>query len=103
MTSTKTSLMAIVSFVTSMDIKLLFVMHSQEILITHNNHDKSRFDYGRRHDRTIHNNVNNSYNIFDVLSFEIECYMCNNFGHVSRKCPMNFQKSAESNYTNLKN
>ena len=51
-------------------------------IIAHNNHDKSRFEYGRRNDRIIQNNVNNSYNRFDVLSFEIECYRCNNFGHV---------------------
>ena len=71
-------------------------------IISHNSHEKSRFDYGRRHDRTIQNNVNNSYNRFDVLRFEGECHRCNNFGHVSRNCPMNFQKSAEPNYANQK-
>ena len=34
--------------------------------------------------------------------FEGEFHRCNNFGHVSRNCPMNFQKSVEPNYTNLK-
>jgi hypothetical protein len=71
-------------------------------IISHNSHDKSRFDYGRRHDRTIQNSVNNSYNIFDVLRFEGEFHRCNNFGHVSSNCPMNFQKSAKPNCANLK-
>ena len=71
-------------------------------IISHNSHEKSRFDYGRRHDRTIQNSVNNSYNRFDILRFEGEWHRCNNFGHVSRNYPMNFHKSVEPNYTNLK-
>ena len=46
--------------------------------------------------------MNSSYKRFDVLRFEGECHRCNNFGHVSRNCPMNFQKSVEPDYANLK-
>jgi hypothetical protein len=46
--------------------------------------------------------VINSHNIFDALKFEVECYRCNNFGHISRNCLMNFQKSVINQYTNQK-
>ena len=68
----------------------------------HNSHGISRFEYERRHDKSIQNNVNNSHNRFDALKFEVECYRCNNFGHISRNCPMNFQKSVINQYTNQK-
>jgi hypothetical protein len=68
----------------------------------HNNHGISRFEYEKRHDKYIHNNVNNSHNIFDALKFEVECYRCNNFGHISRNYPMNFQKYVINQYTNQK-
>ena len=71
-------------------------------IIAHNNHDTSRFEYGRRHDKIIQNSVNNSFNRFDALKFEVECYRCNNFGHISRNCPMNFQKSVTNQHTNQK-
>jgi hypothetical protein len=58
----------------------------------HNSHGISRFEYERRHYKSIQNNVNNSHNRFDALKFEVEFYRCNNFGHISRNCPMNFQK-----------
>jgi hypothetical protein len=69
---------------------------------TRNSHGISRFGYERRHDKYIQNNVNNSHNIFDALKFDVECYRCNNFGHISRNCPMNFQKSVINQYTNQK-
>ena len=68
----------------------------------HNSHGISRFEYERRHDKSIQNNVNNSHNRFDALKFEVECYRCNKFGHISRNCPMNFQKSVINQYTNKK-
>jgi hypothetical protein len=102
MIGTETSLMSIVSFVTSMDIKMFFCNGFSRNIIAHNSHDKSSFDNGIRHDRTFQNSVNNSYNRFYVLRFEGECRRCNNFGHVSRNCPMNFKKYVEPNYTNLK-
>jgi hypothetical protein len=68
----------------------------------HNSHGISRFEYERRHDKSIQNNVNNSHNRFDALKFEVECYRCNNFGHISRNCPVNFQKSVINQYTNQK-
>jgi hypothetical protein len=68
----------------------------------HNSHGISRFEYERRHDKSIQNNLNNSHNRFDALKFEVECYRCNNFGHISRNCPMNFQKSVINQYTNQK-
>jgi hypothetical protein len=71
-------------------------------IIAHNSHSISRSEYGRRHDKSSLNNVNNSYNRFDSLKFEIECYICNNFRHTSRNCPMNFQKYAINHYTNQK-
>jgi hypothetical protein len=27
-----------------------------------------------------------NYNSFDALGYEIECYNCNNFGHIARNC-----------------
>jgi hypothetical protein len=29
-----------------------------------------------------------SYNMFEYLSIEVECYKCNNFGHVAKYCIM---------------
>jgi hypothetical protein len=29
-----------------------------------------------------------SYNRFESLSTEVECYKCNNFGHVAKNCRM---------------
>ena len=66
--------------------------------IAWNNYDISRFKYGRR----TQNILNNSYNSFHVLNIELECYKCNNFGHIARNCPINFSKSAISKYTNMK-
>ena len=71
-------------------------------IIAHNSHDISRSEYGRRYDKSIQNSVNNSYNRFDALKFEVECYRCNNFGHISRNFPMNFQKFVVNDYTNNK-
>jgi hypothetical protein len=68
----------------------------------HNNHGISRFEYGRRHDKSIQNDVNNLHNKFDALKFEVECYRCNNFGHISRNYAMNFHKSIINQYTNQK-
>ena len=58
----------------------------------------SRSKYGRR----TQNTVSNSYNSFDILNLELECYKCNHFGHIARKCPINFSKYAISKYTDLK-
>jgi hypothetical protein len=68
----------------------------------HNSHERSNFEYGRGHGKTSQNNINYSYNRFDTLRYETECYKCNNFGHVSRNCPMSFQKFNEPTYTDLK-
>ena len=46
--------------------------------------------------------MNYSYNRFDTLRYETECYKCNNFGHVSINFPMSFQKFNEPTYTYLK-
>ena len=32
---------------------------------------------------------NRNYNSFGVLNFEVECYKCNNFGHIARNCRSN--------------
>jgi hypothetical protein len=29
-----------------------------------------------------------SYNMFESLTTEVECYKCNNFGHVAKNCRM---------------
>jgi hypothetical protein len=29
-----------------------------------------------------------SYNMFESLSTELECYKCNNFGHMAKNCRM---------------
>ena len=29
-----------------------------------------------------------SYNMFESLSIEVECYKCNNFGHMAKDCRM---------------
>jgi hypothetical protein len=68
----------------------------------HNNHERSNFEYGRGHGRTSQNNMNYSYNRFDTLIYETECYKCNNYGHVLRNCPMSFQKFNEPTYTDFK-
>jgi hypothetical protein len=68
----------------------------------HNSHERSNFEYRRGHGKTSQNNMNYSYNRFDTLRYETECYKCNNFGHVSRNCPMSFQKFNEPTYTDLK-
>jgi hypothetical protein len=46
--------------------------------------------------------MNYSYNRFDTLRYEIECYKCNNFGHVLINCPMFFYKFNEPTYRDLK-
>lgn len=46
--------------------------------------------------------MNNSFNRFDALKFEVECYRCNNFAHISRNHPMNFQKPIINQQTNQK-
>ncbi len=66
----------------------------------HNSYEKPRYDNERRNDRTSQNGMSNSYNRFDTLRYETECYKCNNFGHVSRNYPMNFQRFSGSTYTN---
>jgi hypothetical protein len=68
----------------------------------HNNHERSNFEYGRGHGKTSQNNINYSYNRFDILRYETEYYKCKKFGHVSRNCPMSFQKFNEPTYTDLK-
>jgi hypothetical protein len=68
----------------------------------HNNHERSNFEYGKGHGKTSQNNINYSYNRFDTLRYETECYKCNNFEHVSRNYPMSFQKFNEPTYTDLK-
>ena len=67
-------------------------------IIAWNNYDISRYKYGRR----TQNIVNNSYNSFDVLNLELECYKDNNFRHIVRKFPINFSKYAISKYTDMK-
>ena len=46
--------------------------------------------------------MNHIYNRFDTLKYEKKCYKCNNFGHASRNCPMNFQKFSGPTYTDQK-
>ena len=78
--------------------KVVFCNGLLKNMIAWNNYDISIFKYGRR----TQNTVNNSYNSFDVLNLELECYKCNNFGHIARNFPINFSKYAISKYTNLK-
>jgi hypothetical protein len=33
-------------------------------------------------------NKNKNYNTFESLSTEMECYKCNNFGHMAKDCRM---------------
>jgi hypothetical protein len=41
-------------------------------------------DYSRRPSDT----QRRSYNMFEYLSTEVECYKCNNFGHMAKDCRM---------------
>ena len=29
---------------------------------------------------------NRNYNRFEALDYDIECYICHNFGHIARNC-----------------
>ena len=55
-----------------------------------NNRNKNNFEihtqmgYQRRPSET----QKTSYNRFESLSTEVECYKCNNFGHMARDCRM---------------
>jgi hypothetical protein len=54
-----------------------------------NNRNNNKFesytqrDYSRRPSDT-----QRSYNRFESLSTEVECYKCNNFGHMAKDCRM---------------
>ena len=48
---------------------------------------------------TSQNRNSNTHNRFDILNHETECYKCQNFGHISRNCPTNFQKVSKPIYT----
>jgi hypothetical protein len=47
-----------------------------------NDEGYTRNSYPRR----SHEAINRSYNKFGSLSDEVECYKCNNFGHMTRDC-----------------
>jgi hypothetical protein len=55
-----------------------------------NNRNNNNFEshtqrgYSRRPSET----QRRSYNKFESLSTEVECYKCNNFGHVAKNCRM---------------
>jgi hypothetical protein len=55
-----------------------------------NNKNNNKFEshtqrgYSRRPSET----PRRSYNMFESLSTEVECYKCNNFGHVAKNCRM---------------
>jgi hypothetical protein len=44
----------------------------------------TQIGYSRRPSET----QRRSYNRFESLSIEVECYKCNNFGHVAKNCRM---------------
>jgi hypothetical protein len=49
-----------------------------------NRESYARNDYSRRPSET----QNKNYNKFESLSTEMECYKCNNFGHMAKYCRM---------------
>jgi hypothetical protein len=42
----------------------------------------------RGYPRSISETQRRSYNMFECLSIEVECYKCNNFGHMAKDCRM---------------
>jgi hypothetical protein len=70
-----------------------------------NNRNNNNFEsytkrgYSRRPSETQRIN----YNMFESLSNEVECYKCNNFGHVAKECRMTIPpKEPQQNKNNHK-
>ena len=70
--------------------KAAFCNKFSKKIYEHNGFDKSRQGYGNRLDVIRQNKNSNTHNRFETLNHEIECYKCQNFGHISRNCPTNF-------------
>jgi peptide methionine sulfoxide reductase MsrB len=55
-----------------------------------NNRNNNNFESHtqRGYSRRLSETQRRSYNMFEYLRTEVECYKCNNFGHVAKDCRM---------------
>jgi hypothetical protein len=71
MANIKIGLKPTISSVISMDKTATLCNVFLRNISAHNNQGISRFEYERRHDKSILNNVNNSHNRFDALNLKL--------------------------------
>jgi hypothetical protein len=51
--------------------------------------------------RGFHGHVDRNYNPFSPLHYKVECYKCNNYGHIARDCRSNMTKFSRQEYTKV--
>ena len=65
-----------------------------------NRHQNSRYMFEGNCVRKLQVSPDKTHNRFGVLNYEIECYKCNNFGHIARNCRSRFTGSSSHSREN---
>jgi hypothetical protein len=60
----------------------------------HNHED----DHMNNQTRSFHGTIDRNYNPFSPLHYKVECYKCNNYGHIARDCRSNMTKPSRPGY-----